>query len=148
MKFIMLVGLPGAGKSTFAEQYKNKNFIIHSPDILRNELNLHSLDDTQKIFNILYKNILVDMKNNKNILYDSTNLTVKRRIMFLKLIKDFNYKKICYVIDTPLDICKYRNNKRIGYSKVEDKEYRRMESIYEKPTYNEGWDIIIYFKNT
>lgn len=65
--------------------------------------------------------------------------------MFLKLIKNFNYEKICCVIDTPLDICKYRNNKRIGYSKVEDEEYRRIESIYEKPTYKEGWNKIITF---
>lgn len=65
---------------------------------------------------------------------------------FLKLIKDFNYEKICCVIDTPLDICKYRNSKRICYSRVEDEEYRRMESIYEKPTYKEGWNKIIYAK--
>lgn len=79
MKLIMLVGFPGAGKSTFAEQYKNKNFIIHSPDILRNELNLHSLDDTQRVLDILHERILVDMLAKKNIIYDSTNLSVRRR---------------------------------------------------------------------
>lgn len=143
MKLIMLVGFPGAGKSTIAEEYKKKGFKVHSPDKIRNELNLHSLDDTPKVFNILHKQILADMLAKKDIVYDSTNLTVRRRRKFLELIQDFNYEKICCIVNTPLNLCKYRNNKRVGYSRVTDKEYTLMENIYEEPTYKEGWDNII-----
>lgn len=145
MKLVMLVGFPGAGKSTLAKEYENKGYIVHSPDVIRNELNLHSLDDTQKVFDILHERILVDMMDKKDIVYDSTNLTVRRRKKFLKLIKDFDYDKICCIVDTPLSICKYRNNKRTGYSKVEDEEYKTMEDVYEEPTYIEGWNNIIKY---
>ena len=145
MKLVMLVGFPGAGKSTLAKEYENKGYVVHSPDSIRNELNLHSLDDTQKVFDILHERILVDMTAKKDIVYDSTNLTVRRRKKFLKLIKDFDYDKICCIVDTPLSICRYRNNKRTGYSKVEDEEYKIMEDVYEEPTYTEGWDNIIKY---
>ena len=145
MKVIMLVGFPGAGKSTLAKEYENKGYAVHSPDAIRNELDLHSLDDTQRVFDILHERILVDMMAKKDIVYDSTNLTVRRRRKFLKLIKDFDYDKICCIVDTPLSICKYRNNKRTGYSKVEDEEYKTMEDVYEEPTYTEGWDNIIKY---
>lgn len=141
----MLVGFPGAGKSTLAKEYENKGYVVHSPDSIRNELNLHSLDDTQKVFDILHERILVDMTAKKDIVYDSTNLTVRRRKKFLKLIKDFDYDKICCIVDTPLSICRYRNNKRTGYSKVEDEEYKIMEDVYEEPTYTESWDNIIKY---
>lgn len=143
MTFIMLVGFPGAGKSTIAKEYESKGFVVHSPDSIRNELDLHSLDDTQHILDITYDRIISDMKENKDIVYDSTNLTIRRRRKVLELIKDFNYEKICYLVNTPLSLCKDRNNQRIGYSKVDVIEYARMEGVYEEPTYKEGWDQII-----
>lgn len=36
--FIMLVGLPGSGKSTYAEELKREGYIIHSSDAIREEL--------------------------------------------------------------------------------------------------------------
>ena len=146
MKLIMLVGLPGSGKSTKAEELRKQGFIVHSSDAIRNELNLHSLDDTQKVFDILHERILEDMKDNKDIVYDSTNLTIRRRRKFLKLIRDFDYEKICYVIDTPIKVCKIRNSKRTGYDKGTDKEINNIELVFNKPTYAEGWDSIIKYK--
>lgn len=146
MKLVMLVGFPGAGKSTLAKEYENKGYVVHSPDVIRNELDLHSLDDTQRVFDILHERILVDMMAKKDIVYDSTNLTVRRRRKFLSLIRDFACDKTCCIVDTPLSLCKYRNNKRTGYAKVEDTEFDRMVSVYEEPTYMEGWDHIIKYK--
>ena len=143
MKLIMMVGLPGAGKSTKSSEYAEKGYIVHSPDAIRNELNLHSNDDTQKVYDILHEHILADMNKGKDIVYDSTNLTRRRRLKFLNLIKKYDYEKICHVLLTPLDLCKERNSQRIGYSKVPDNELNRMSEMFTIPMSDEGWDKII-----
>ena len=138
MKLIMLVGLPGCGKSTFAKSLESSNYVIHSCDDIRDRYNLHRLEDEQKVFDILHKEILNDMKENKNIIYDSTNLTRKRRIQFLELIKDFDCEKICYMFIVPVEICKNRN------LKIKDYEYDIMLNGFNPPLSDEGWDRILY----
>ena len=145
MNFIMLVGLPGAGKSTIAQKFTNKGYTILSPDQLRNELNIHEIDRIRDILDILYEKLEQAIQNNDNIVYDSTNLTVKRRREVLDLLPD-TYNKICYIVEVPIELCKKRNSHRIGYSKVSEEEYDRMEQVYTLPTLKEGWDEIIYLE--
>ena len=144
MKLIMLVGLPGAGKSTFAQSFKE--FAVHSPDAIRNELNIHEIDRAQEVLNICHERIYKDMQQGKDIVYDSTNLTSHRRKKFLRSIEQYEYEKICYVIDTPIEVCKIRNSKRTGYDKVTDEEFNNMELVFKQPTYDEGWDNILRYK--
>lgn len=144
MTIIVLVGLPGCGKSTKAKELEKQGYIIHSSDAIKNELNLHNKDDISNVYNILYDRIISDMKLGKNIVYDSTNLTVKRRKDFLNKIKNFNYNKICYTFIVPIDICKERNSYRTGYAKVTNKAYDNMIRLFELPTIDEGWNKIIY----
>lgn len=145
MNFIMLVGLPGAGKSTIAQKFTDKGYTILSPDQLRNELNIHEIDRIRDILDILYEKLEQAIQNNDNIVYDSTNLTVKRRREVLDLLPD-TYNKICYIVEVPIELCKKRNSHRIGYSKVSEEEYDRMEQVYTLPTLKEGWDEIIYLE--
>ena len=143
MKLIMLVGLPGSGKSTKAEEFRKQGYIVHSSDEIRNELNLHSLDDTQRVFDILHERILVDMMAGENVVYDSTNLTRKRRMKFLKMIKDFNYEKICYVRLVNMYVCMGFNSQRTGYARVPDEDFEIMNNRFNLPMPDEGWDKVI-----
>ena len=145
MNFIMLVGLPGAGKSTIAQKFTNNDYTILSPDQLRNELNIHEIDRIKEILEILYEKLDLAVQNSKNIVFDSTNLTIKRRREILNLLPD-TYTKICYIVEVPIELCKERNSHRIGYSKVSEEEYDRMEQVYTLPTLKEGWDEIIYLE--
>lgn len=138
MKIVMLVGLPGCGKSTFAKSLESSNYKIHSSDNIRKKYNLYKLEDTQKVYDILHNEILEDMKENKNIVYDASNLTRKRRIQFLEMIKDFDYEKICYMFLVPVELCKERN------SKIKDYEYDIMLNGFNPPLSDEGWDRILY----
>lgn len=144
MNFVMLVGIPGCGKSTFAKTFETQGYKIHSPDKIKNELNMHSVEEIKDVFNIVETNILKDMESNYDIVYDSTNLPRKRRIQFLDRIKKYNYKTICYVFIVPIDVCKQRNLKRTGYSFITDAEYKILLNIFNPPLSDEGWDKIIY----
>lgn len=143
MDFIMLVGMPGSGKSTLAQQFVHKGYSLLSPDGIRNELDIHGEDKTQDILQITEDRLLECLRKHQNIIFDSTNLTISRRRRFLSLVKDFDYHKVCYVLNTPLSVCKERNALRTGFDFVPDEGYDRMEQIYQRPIYKEGWDEII-----
>ena len=51
--FTMVVGIPGSGKSTFAEEHKNENTIHISSDAIREEIfgDAGCQDDNNRVFN-------------------------------------------------------------------------------------------------
>ena len=139
----MLVGFPGAGKSTFASELVKKNYHVWSTDSIREEFDMHDPEQITTVLGIIQERIKMSSECGANIVYDSTNLYKKRRIEILNLPYLFNYKKICVIFDTPLDICMERNSHRQGYARVPDEEYGILEKLYRKPVYKEGWDHIL-----
>ena len=61
--FTMLVGIPGSGKSTWAENNKDiVNEVIQSSDELRKELgDINDQSKNEEVFNILHKRIKEDL---------------------------------------------------------------------------------------
>ncbi len=82
--FYMMVGLPGSGKSFFAEYVYNA--IVHSSDAIRAELLGDEGDQSQQnmVFTTLHERVLRDLADGKDVVYDATNINYKRRINFLK----------------------------------------------------------------
>lgn len=142
--FIMLVGIPGCGKSTLTEKLASEGYAIHSSDAIRVEKNMHDPKQSFLIFEIMHKRIKADMEAGKDIVYDATNLSRKNRKNYLDSIKKYtNYKKICYLFVVPVDVCQERNSHREGYAKVPDYVYDRMLRAFEVPMMSEGWDEIV-----
>jgi predicted kinase len=148
-KFIMMVGLPASGKSTYAKEIsKKENAIIHSSDELRVELfgDINECDKNGELFQELYKRIREDLKANRNVILDSTNISHKRRIAVLNEFKKFNCTKECYFIATPYEKCIEQNNLRDR--KVPFGVIKEMYKSFYIPQYYEGWDKINIIWNT
>ena len=142
-KLYFMCGLPGSGKSTWLEDHKKElNFTIHSSDSIRAELSDES-DQSQNdlVFTILHNRIKEDLLNGKNVSYDATNLSRKRRINFINNeLRDIPCEKICVLFATPIGICKRNNLKR--ERKVPEEVIDRMVKNFEVPAYCESWDDI------
>lgn len=138
----MLVGLPGSGKSTHAQQLIENGYIIHSSDSIREELtgDANNQDLNSKVFEILHKRVKQDLKDGKKVIYDATNLNWKRRKAFLQELNKIDCWKVCNVIATPIEICIKQNELRDRQVPFEviDRMYRN----FDIPYYNEGWDRI------
>lgn len=145
--FIMLCGLPGSGKSTLAQKLANQyNAQICSSDELRKELlgDIQDQKHNELIFSTLHARIKDGLKEGKNIIFDATNLSRKKRMFFLNYIDNIPCEKICYLVATPYEICFERNETR--ERQVPNGVITKMLKSFEIPYYYEGWNKIeIYF---
>lgn len=142
MDFIMLVGLPGSGKSTYAEKLRQQGYIIHSSDVIREELtgNMNEQSFNEKVFYMLHNRIKEDLRQGKDVVYDATNLSRKRRKAFLEEIHNIKCKKICILIMTPYEVCLAQNYTR--ERQVPEGVIVNMYKSFNTPWYSEGWDEI------
>lgn len=141
-EFIMLVGLPASGKSTYAEGLKEQRYSVHSSDTIREELtcDVNSQDKNTDVFSVLHKRIKSDLENGISCVYDATNISMKRRKAFLDELRKFECAKKCVLFAVPVEMCKDRNQNR--ERKAPDETYDRMLKNFWVPYYYEGWDEI------
>lgn len=140
-ELIILCGLPGSGKSTYAEKLKEKGYIVHSSDKIREELgNVNDQSKNDEVFNTLHRRIKDDLKNGKNVCYDATNLNRRRRIAFIRELKHIPCKKECVLIATPFEECLKQNNNRDR--KVPEEVLWKMFKSFQIPCVQEGFDKV------
>lgn len=153
--FIMLVGLPGSGKSTFARKiadtYNTNNCSIYSSDEIRKELtgSEECQDKDAEVFQLLHSRIKKDLSDNctkdKVVIYDACNINYKRRRAFLNELKKFDCRKACCMIWESYEKCLQNNIKRHenGGRFVPEWVIKRMYKNFYIPQFYEGWDDII-----
>lgn len=141
-EFVMLVGIPASGKSTYAEELTKKGYHVHSSDKIREELfgDENEQKDKSKVFEVLHKRIKEDLQNGVSCVYDATNMNMRRRIAFLNEIKKYPCRKKCVLFAIPVEECKRRNESR--ERKVPDSVFDKMLRQFQCPYYYEGWDEI------
>lgn len=141
-EFIMLVGLPASGKSTYAEKLKQQGYHIHSSDAIREELtgDVNAQDKNTDVFATLHKRVKDDLSNGISCVYDATNMSMKRRKAFLDEIKKYGCYKKCVLFVIPVEVCKERNSNR--ERRVPDEVFDKMLKSFWVPMKYEGWDEI------
>ena len=151
---IMLIGLPGSGKSTVAQSIfierdeERLKPTIHSSDSLRKELfgDEATQGDNNKLFSELHRRIKQDLIAGKDVIYDATNIKKNFRMQFLSEIKNISCTPICLCMMTLYETCLKNNEKR--ERKVPEEVIKRMQLNWQPPHYSEGFkDIKYIFSN-
>lgn len=130
---IMMCGLPGSGKSTYAKDFVSKQdekWVIHSSDELRRELlgDQTRQDKNDLIFSEMHSRIARDLVAGINVIYDACNIQRKNRMAFIQFLKQ---KKVacdiqCVFMAAPFKMCVSQNSKRFGDDRVPDYVIRKM----------------------
>lgn len=149
MELIMLVGVPTAGKSTFSNDKKYKNYVRVSSDDILQEVAKERQQSYNTVFkgNIRFAQIAMmkvlrkAIEDGKSIIWDQTNLTKKQRRDKLKYIPD-TYKKTAVYFIVDLKTALKRNTQRPG-KVIPPEVLERMIKEYELPTLEEGFDEIV-----
>ena len=142
----MLIGLPGAGKSKFANGQKEHfgNTVVLSSDAIRKELygDEQIQDNPSKVFDTMNKRTIECLKCGKNVIYDATNLRRKNRKHLLKQVpKDCT--KVAIIVWAKYETCVKRDEERDRHVGVD--VIRKMIKNFQPPFYDEGWDVISIF---
>lgn len=140
---IMLVGIPASGKSSYARQ-NYKDYKIYSSDELREKLfnDVNDQAHNDELFRYIHKNIIKDLKDGNNVVYDATNIYSRNRRKFLSKLSNVDCNKICVVFNVDIDKCKLRNSTR--ERKVPEEVIDKMYNKIETPSIDEGFDEIYY----
>lgn len=140
----MLCGLPGSGKSFYAEKLGKEGYKIHSYDSIREEwFGSEDVQDKDSlIFTALHNNIFYDLEMGYDCVYDGTNINSKRRVAFINTLTQ--RKIVCVkeivIFATPYEKCLEQNN--IRDRKVPNHIIENMYKNFQLPYYYEGWDFI------
>lgn len=147
MIFTMLIGLPGSGKSTYANEYikTRHNTVIVSSDAIRQEMwgDANDQQNPSQVFDEMFIRTVMAMKQGTNVIYDATNLVAKTRKATLTRLRQAlgeDFIAVADVIVCSLSECKRRQGDRDR--KVPDEVIDRMVRQFQTPWYNEGWDTI------
>ena len=139
----MMVGLPASGKSTYAKEIaKENNAIVLSSDAIRWELFGDETDQghNQKVFQELHKRAKEWLCAGRDVVYDATNISSKRRRAFLNELTKIDYIKNCVIIATPYEQCLKNNRDRAR--QVPEWVIERMYRKWQTPHWFEGWDNV------
>lgn len=138
-KIVLLAGLPGSGKSTWA---RGKPGVLSS-DALRELL----ADDPEnqtihaRVFRVLRGLLKHRLELKRPVTYvDATNLTPYEREPYLKLAHSFDCRIEAVFFDVPVDECIRRNHDRKRV--VPDQVIRKMAERLIKPSAKEGFSRV------
>lgn len=143
MNLVVLCGIPGSGKTTYAKKTESLyGCVRHSYDDLPNA-RTYNYEESKQVMKQYVKNIKKDLKQGKDVICDNTFLTRKNRLDFLKHFKNIKCRKSIIAIETSLHECHMRNSLREGAEKVPVAQINFCAHFYERPQFDEGWDDIL-----
>lgn len=137
-KLILLAGLPGTGKSYYAQSIKDENCHIISSDETRFAIT-HDYRVILEDMNIVYDkmietaNALLNNNENITVVLDSTFLDDKRRNYFLDKIKGADYIQLV-MLKANIDTILARNHKRQEEKWVPEDVILSMMERYKDPS--------------
>lgn len=115
----IMVGLPGAGKSTYIKEKLPKLISIVSQDYIRQELGIMK-DDIHKaigtteqekeVTKINDERVEKLIKDRKDFVIDNTNIKVGRVENYYNRLKKLGANVKIVIVDTPVEICIKRRN--------------------------------------
>ncbi len=137
---VVLVGAPGAGKSTWAAN-NGKGAVHVSQDGLIDAI-------TPLGFEHVYRGVYSQaeeaiaraaLQAGHTVIVDRTNRTRAHRKRWLNIARDAACPAVALVFTTHRDLCNIRNSQRIGARRLSEDRMRRMLEAFEPVSSEEGF---------
>lgn len=135
MELIILIGLQGAGKSTFYRQYFAETYAYVSKDQFRN--NRKPARRQQQLIDEY-------LQNGQSVVVDNTNVTIADRALLIEQGRNYGAQINGYYFPVQLEASRKRNQQREGKARVPDVAIYTALKRLISPTPQEGFDHLFY----
>lgn len=147
-ELILMCGIPGSGKSTYAKSFITDKDIYISRDEIRFSMlkpNEDYFSRENDVFNAFVNEINIALtKAKRYVIADATHLNFSSRMKVMSKIKNRNTIVNCIVMDTFLETALERNKKRSGRALVPESSIRNMHRSLSYPQKGETIDKVVY----
>jgi len=143
-KLTLLCGIPGCGKSSWAEPYKRRSgaAVVLSSDEVRGIVGSGEDDQTvnRETFLVLKAACELLLRQGRDTIIDATNTTKRARADFVSLGRKYGAYLKAVVFQTPVSVAKERNAAR--QRKLPEHVIERMSAQFETPETPEFDEIL------
>jgi heterogeneous nuclear ribonucleoprotein U-like protein 1 len=152
--YIMLIGLPGSGKSTWASNYIAKNpemdfRVVSSDDIIEEKALLEGLTygashkkNIEFAVDEMERRFRRYIKYGANIIHDQTNLSKKTRKKHLAKVKGYEKSAVLFMLEEKLWRQRFEKRKKETGKAIPEYIIKNMTKGFELPTEKEGFDKV------
>jgi predicted kinase len=145
LRVVVLVGLPGSGKSTYIER---QGASALSSDAIRKLLADDETDQTlnDRVFQTLRYLLRQRLELRRPVTYvDATNLTPQERAPYIGMAKSYGFDAEAVYFDVPLEICRERYSRRSRV--VSEEAMQKLAARLIPPTAGEGFARILVVRD-
>lgn len=148
-KLLMMVGISGSGKSTIAQALSQGGATIVSSDAIREELwgDANNQQSPGVVFDAMNRKTKELLKNGEDVIYDATNLNLKRRQSLLHQLRSAisNLTTECHLVVAEPQRC--IDNQLLRERQVPEYAVKRQLASFQMPDMTEGWTEPIVIHN-
>ncbi len=126
----IMIGIQASGKSTFCRNYLSGYDRINLDT-------LHTRNKESQAMNEAFE-------TKKDMVIDNTNPSVEEREKYIRSAKENGYKVVGYFMQSKLQECIARNEKREGKAKIPAKAIAATSNRLKMPSYQEGFDALYF----
>jgi predicted kinase len=139
MEVVLLIGLQGAGKSTFARSQLGDTHAYVSRDLLRN--NRHP---SQRQLQLIEE----ALREGRSVLVDNTHATLADRAAIVALGRQYGARILGYYFPPNVAESLARNRARSGTARVPPVAIYATANKFQPPTHEEGFDALYRVRAT
>jgi predicted kinase len=137
IEVVIFIGLQGAGKSTFYQNYFAKTHALVSKDLMRN----NKRPARRQAFLIAEY-----LKSGTSLVVDNTNPNRGDRQAIIEIGQQYQATIIGYYFESPIADCLTRNQQREGKARVPDHALYMTRNKLVPPNYSEGFHQLFQVK--
>jgi predicted kinase len=133
---LLLIGIPGSGKSTWLKSFDQTNYIIINPDSIRKEITGDISDVSQdvKVWQIAKERTVNALENGKNVILDATNVDTSRRREFINDLPEVQIQAKLFDADPEESKRRIRKDIELGIDRSNVPE-EIIDKMYDKYKY-------------